>query len=122
MATKPKAAAKKKPVAKKAPAKAPAKKTTAKKPAAKATAKVKKAVASAPRGPRETKAANAALKLVDEAAAALRKGIRDTAGVSEKNRLAAKKKAHDLLTKATSSLSSLLSNSSSVLKSAIDKI
>ena len=122
MATKTKPAAKKKPAVKKAPAKAKAKTTTTKKSAPVAAKKVKKAVDSTPRGPRETKAANNALKLVDQAAAALRKGIRDGAGVSEKNRLAAKKKAHELLTKATSSLGGLLDSSSSILKSAIDKI
>jgi len=113
--------------------KTPAKKTTVK---AKATtarkATVRKAAAhkttpsaakkSKPAGPREEKLASSALKLVDEAAALLRKGIKTTADVSEKNREAARKRAHSLLSKATSSLGGLLDTSASALHKAISKL
>ncbi|CAN5379651.1 hypothetical protein BH09VER1_BH09VER1_06760 [soil metagenome] len=106
---------------------APAKKSTSK---AKATSVKKKVAAKAsptkastkPTGPREQAIATSALKLVDEAAAALRKGIRTTADTTEKTRHESKKKAHDLLTKATSSLSSLLGGTASALHKAIGKI
>lgn len=105
---------------------APAKKTATK---AKATPMKKKVAAKSsskttakPSGPREQAIATSALKLVDEAAAALRKGIRATAETSEKSRLASKQKAHDLLTQATSSLSSLLGGTSSALHKAISKL
>lgn len=113
--------------------KIPAKKTTVK---AKATtarkAPVRKAAApkstaakakpSRPAGPREEKLANSALKLIDEAASLLRKGVKTTADVSEKNREAARKRAHTLLTKATSSIGGLLDSGSSALHKAISKL
>lgn len=105
---------------------APAKKSAKAKVASvkkKTTSKHKrKSSVDKPIGPREHALASSALKLVDEAAAALRKGIRVTADTTEKTRHESKKKAHDLLTKATSSLSSLLGGTSSALHKAIGKI
>lgn len=102
--------------AKKAPAKkakaAPKKKTTT-------TSKAKN---TKPVGPREQKLASTALKLVDEAAALLRKGIRESANTSEKTRLATKQKAHNLLTKATGSLSDALSEGASALHKVIGRL
>jgi hypothetical protein len=115
MATKKKTSA---PKAKKATTKPAPKKAAAKKPAPKKSS----ATHSKAAGPRETAAANAALKLVDEAASLLRKGIRTSANTTEKSRHEAKKKAHDLLNKASSSLGDLLSGSTSALRSVINKI
>jgi len=85
-----------------------------------ATSKPK--ITNKPAGPREEKLASSALKLVDEAAALLRKGIKTTADVSEKNRTEARKKAHSLLSEATSSLSGLLDSGASALHKAISKL
>ena len=112
-------AKKKKTPAKKPVVKAPAKKVAAKKPAPKKKAAATK---SKPAGPREQKLASGALKLVDQAAAILRSGIRTSANSSEKTRLEAKQKAHTLLTKASSSLGDLLSGSTSTIRSVINKI
>jgi len=115
MATKSKAA-KKTTTKKAAPKKAaPKKKTTTVKKAAPASK-------SKPAGPREHKAAESALKLVDQAASLLREGIRNSADTTEKARLQAKQKAHGLLTKATLSLSDLLEGSSSALHKVIGKL
>jgi len=117
---------KKKPVTKKsAPKKVAAKKTTVKKkaaPAKKSTAKKPAAQKSKAYGPRETAAANSALKLVDEAAALLRKGVRTGADTTEKARHEAKQKAHSLINQASSTLSDLLSGGTSALRSVINKI
>ncbi len=110
-------ATKKKTTAPKAKTAAP-QKAAAKKPAPKKAASTKSQAA----GPREHAAANAALKLVDEAAALLRKGIRTSADTTEKSRHEAKKKAHTLLNKASSSLGNLLGGSTSALRSVINKI
>ena len=99
------------PASKKKPATKPATKTPAKKAAAK-----RKPVS------REHKVAATALKLVDEAAVLLRKGISTSASTSEKARLEAKKKAHALLGKAKSSIEELLDDSASVLRKVINKI
>jgi hypothetical protein len=114
---------KKTPTAKKAAKKAAPKKAATRKSAPKKT-KATRSKATHPKaaGPREIAAANAALKLVDEAAALLRKGIRVSANTSEKSRHEAKKKAHDLLSKASSSLGDLLSGGTSALRSVINKI
>lgn len=104
----------KKPAAAKAAPKTKTAKKTTKPAAAKSSTR--------PLGAREQKLASSALKLVDEAAALLRKGITTTADVSEKNRLAAKKRAHGLLNKATSSLSSILEGGSDALHKVIGKI
>lgn len=109
----------KKPAKKAAPKKAAAKKTTTKKAAPKKPASVKH---SKPAGPREQKLASSALKLVDQAAAILRQGIRTSADTSEKARLETKQKAHSLLTKASSSLADALQGGSSTLHKIIGKL
>ena len=63
-----------------------------------------------------------ALKLVDEAAALLRKGINTTADSSEEARREARKQAHSLFDKASESLSDLLDESASVLRKIAKKI
>jgi hypothetical protein len=99
------------------------KKTTAKKSSVKAPVKKKSTVKkSRPAGPREHEIASSALKLVDQAAALLRQGIRTSADTSEKTRLEAKQKAHTLLNKASSSLSGLLSGSTSTLRNVLNKL
>ena len=109
---------KKKTTASKSPAqKAPARKAAVKKATTKKTVK-----ASRPAGPREQKLANTALKLVDEAAALLRQGIRTGANSSEKARHEAKQKAHSLLTKASSSLTDALQSGTSALHKVLGKI
>ena len=115
---------KKNAVKKSAPKKVAAKKSASKKaaPQKKTTAKKPTTQKSHAYGPRETAAANTALKLVDEAAALLRKGIRTSADTTEKSRHEAKQKAHTLLNKASSSLGDLLSGSTSALRSVINKI
>lgn len=111
------------PAKKSAPKKVAAKKSAAKKAAPKkATAKKPASQKSQAYGPRETAVANSALKLVDEAAALLRKGIRSGASTSEKARHDAKQKAHTLLNQASSTLGGLLSGSTSALRSVINKI
>lgn len=106
--------------------KSPSKKTAAKKPAPRKTAtkssRKPAQTKSQAAGPREHAAANAALKMVDEAAALLRKGIRSSANTTEKSRHDAKKKAHSLLNQASASLSDLLSGGTSALRSVINKI
>jgi IS5 family transposase len=97
------------------------KKTAAKKPAGQA-AKSRTAKKTAPAGPREEALANDALKLVDKAAALLRKGIRSGAETTQKTRLEAKHQAHGLLTKASSVLGNLLNESTSTLHKVINKI
>jgi hypothetical protein len=71
---------------------------------------------------REQKFADQALQLVDEAAALLRGGIRTGAAETAKSRIAAKKKASNLLTRATSSLTKALESSSKALNSVIGKL
>lgn len=95
------------------------KKTTVKIPAVKKSAPVQKMKSTA--SP-EHKAATAALKFVDEAATLLRSGISTSAKTTEKTRLEAKKKAHSLLNKASSSLADVLGTSTSVLRKAINKL
>ncbi len=102
------------------------KKPAAKKPASKAPA-AKKAAPTKSRATKHTpsaehKAASAALKMVDEAAALLRKGISTGASTTEKARLEAKSKAHSLLNQASHSLGSLLGESTSALRKAINKL
>ena len=64
----------------------------------------------------EHKVAEQVLKFVDEASCLLRSGIRDGVATTAKSRIAAKKKAHDLLGKATSELSKAIEGGSSVLQ------
>jgi hypothetical protein len=72
--------------------------------------------------PREEALAQEALKMVDQAATLLRKGIRSGAETTQKTRLEAKQQAHGLLNKASSVLGDLLSQSSSTLHKVIDRI
>ena len=83
--------------------------------------KVSKLVTSVPAG-HEHKLAEQALKFVDEAAALLRSGIREGAATTAKSRIAAKKKAHDLLGKASSNLSKAIEDGSSLLQDLLKKI
>lgn len=116
----PKKAAVKKPAAKKTPVKkAAVKKATPTK--ATTASKVNTATVKVPAG-REQKLAEQALALVDQAAALLRGGIRTGAAETAKSRIAAKKKASTLLTRATSNLTKALEDGSSTLKSVISKI
>ena len=73
-------------------------------------------------GAREEALANEALKLVDKAAALLRKGIRSSAETTQKARIDAKHEAHGLLNKASSVLGDLLNQSASTLHKVIEKI
>ena len=99
------------------------KKTTAKKPAPKTTrSRTTAAKKPGSAGPREEALANDALKLVDKAAALLRKAIRSGAETTQKTRLEAKHQAHGLLTKASSVLGNLISESTSTLHKVINKI
>jgi len=91
----PKAKAKAKPSAKPAPAKT----KTAAKPAVKVEVR---------NLPSEHDIAHGALKLVDQAAALLRKGISTGANTSQKARITAAKKAQDLLTEGTAALQKIL--------------
>ena len=99
------------------------KKKTAPKPARKTASKPasKPAAKPAPKSKDHT-VTTSALKLVDEAAALLRKGISTGSDTSEKAREEARKKAHGLLNKATSSLSDVLDGSASVLRKVINKL
>ena len=71
---------------------------------------------------REEALADEALKMVDKAAVLLRKGIRTSAETTHKARLEAKQQAHGLLSKASSVLGDLLSESTSTLHKVISKI
>ena len=71
-------------------------------------------------GAREEALANEALKLVDKAAALLRKGIRSSAETTHKARIDAKHEAHGLLNKASSVLGDLLNQSASTLHKLLD--
>lgn len=116
------ATAKKKPAAKKSPASkakakpAPKKTTTTKKKDAVNTADTK-----VPAG-REHKLAEQALKLVDQAASVLREGIRTGASTTAKSRIAAKKKANDLLDKASSNLTKAIHHGNDSLQKLLGKI
>jgi hypothetical protein len=97
---------------------------TTKKPAAKKSPAKKPAAAKArkPTVSREDKVAASALKLVDEAASLLRKGIVTGSTATERAREDAKKKAQVLLNKASASLGDLLTGSTSALRKVINKI
>ena len=99
-----------------------------KKPASKSTPKKKEIPAkecagtkAIPHG-REHKLADQSLKFVDEAAALLRTGIQEGAAMTAKSRIAAKKKAHNLLGKASHNLSKAIEESTSVLQDLLKKI
>jgi hypothetical protein len=66
--------------------------------------------------------AEQALKFVDEAAALLRSGIREGAKTTSQSRAAAKKKAHSLLGKASTSLSQALEDGTSALQNLLKKL
>ncbi len=99
------------------------KKTT---PSKAATGRTKSRPAAAkkakPAGPREEAIANDALELVDKAAGLLRKAIRSGADTSRTTRLEAKQQAHSLLTRASSALGQVLTESTSTLHKVINKI
>ncbi len=99
-----------------------AKKKSAPKAAKKAAKPSKKPAHKPAPKPASKKAEAAALKLIDEAAALLRKGITTSADTTEKARLEAKQKAHTLITKASHSLSGLLGESTSVLRKVVNKL
>ena len=99
--------------------KTPTKKVTAPKKAAKKAAPKKKVTTL---GTIDHKVTNTALKLVDEAASLLRKGIHSGSKTSEKARQEAQHKAHQLLNKATLSLHDLLSGSATTLRRVINKL
>jgi hypothetical protein len=63
-----------------------------------------------------------ALKFVDEAAALLRSGIRQGAKTTSQSRAAAKKKAHSLLSKASTSLSQAIEGGTSALQNLLKKL
>lgn len=71
---------------------------------------------------REHQLAEQALRFVDEASSILRDGIREGAATTAKSRIAAKKKAHDLLGKASVNLTKALEESTSALQKLIGKI
>lgn len=119
MATKKSSRATSKPAAKKKPA-AAAKPAAKSKPSGTA-AKVNTADIKVPAG-REQKLAEQALKLVDEAAALLRLGIRTGASETAKSRIAAKKRATSLLNRATDNLTKAVESGGSTLKSVISKL
>jgi len=67
-------------------------------------------------------AADHALKLIDQAAALLRKGVRETASKTKSAGSHAAKEAHTLIGQAHKSLSSLLDSTASNLKRATKKL
>ena len=117
------ATTKKNPAAKKSPvtkAKAKVSKAMPKKVPSK-PAKVSTKATSIPQG-REHKLAEQALSLVDQAAAVLRSGIREGAKTTATSRIAAKKKANELLGKASSNLSKAIGDGASTLQNLLGKI
>jgi hypothetical protein len=71
---------------------------------------------------REHKLAEQALNLVDQAASVLRSGIRGGAKTTAQSRIEAKKKAQDLLGRASSNLNSAISSGTSALQNLLGKI
>ena len=88
----------------------------------KAESAVKKPASKSTPNGREHKLADQSLKFVDEAAALLRTGIQEGAAMTAKSRIAAKKKAHNLLGKASHNLSKAIEESTSVLQDLLKKI
>jgi len=99
--------------------KTPTRKPAARKPAAKKTT-TKKAATAKPS--REDVLVEKAIKLVDEAAEALRSGIKTGGETASKVNVQSKKKAHKLLTQAQTSLVDALSETTSALHKAINKL
>lgn len=124
MATKKSASSASKSVPKKAAAAVKSAATKATQPASKPSktaARVNTADIKVPAG-REQKLAEQALKLIDDAAAVLRDGIRSGAKTTATSRIEAKKKAHSLLEKAAGNLSKAVDSSTSVLQSVISRL
>jgi hypothetical protein len=71
---------------------------------------------------RHNKLAKQALEFLDEAASVLRTGIREGAKTTEKSRIIAKRKAHNLLGKASRELSKAIEAGASTLQDIIKKI
>jgi hypothetical protein len=114
-------ATKKKSSSIKVPAKKKTASTKAKSSKASSKTKVSTKAIPVPQG-REHKLAEQALKLVDEASSILRSGIRGSAATTAKSRIAAKKKANDLLGKASHNLTKALAESTAALQKLIEKI
>lgn len=70
----------------------------------------------------EEKISGDILKLVDQAAALLRSGVRTGAKNTGNARVAAAKKAHSLLTKATGGLTHAIEDTSSTLQKGLKKL
>ena len=99
------------------------KKTTAKKPATEPSQiPNKRQRKSSPPDRAKKRLANDALKLVDKAAALLRKGIRSGAETTHKTRLEAKHQAHDSSDQSIVRPRELLDESTSTLHNVINKI
>jgi hypothetical protein len=98
------------------------KKSTPRKPGTAKTKSRRTAKKAKPAGPREEAIANDALELVDKAAGLLRKAIRGGAETSRTARLQAKRQAHTLITRASSTLEQVLSEGTSTLHKVISKI
>ncbi len=71
---------------------------------------------------RHDKPGNQALGFLDEATSLLRTGIREGVETTEESRITAKKKAHDLLGKASKSLAKAIEGGASTLQDFIKKI
>ena len=75
-----------------------------------------------PAKPAADSLAEQALKFVDEAAALLRSGIRESAKTTERSRATAKKTAHHLLGRASTSLSQAIEDGASALQKILKKM
>ena len=71
---------------------------------------------------RHNKLAKQALEFIDEATSLLRTGIRESAKTTERSRIIAKRKAHNLLGKASRNLAKAIEDGASTLQDIIKKI
>jgi len=71
---------------------------------------------------RHNKLAKQALEFLDEATSLLRTGIRESAKTTEKSRILAKRKAHNLLGKASRNLAKAIEDGASTLQDIIKRI
>jgi len=71
---------------------------------------------------RHNKLAKQALEFLDEATSLLRTGIRESAKTTERSRIIAKRKAHNLLGKASRHLAKAIEDGASTLQDIIKKI
>ncbi len=71
---------------------------------------------------RHTRLATQTLKFLDEATALLRTGIQEGAETTEKSRVLAKRKAHNLLGKASKTLAQAIEDGASTLQDFIKKM